>query len=88
MINMKICISRHTVNKLVHMLVDFHKMDLGQDEDHQIWGDFDCVGIMNDFLEAERNRNEDDTIDVGKDTITWMMVVLENLLDSSSPTSV
>lgn len=79
---MKISLSKTNVSRLALMLADFHKMDQGRAEEDQIWGDFDCLAIIQDLLDAERGRDELGQIDVGEETVLWLSVLLDNMLDA------
>lgn len=81
MVDMKISLSKQTVHRLTLMLVDFYQMDLSHQD--KIWGDFDCLGIIDDLMSADANRDESGLIDVGEETILWLSVILENMLDAS-----
>lgn len=80
MVAMRLTLSEMTVRKLIFMLDDCYRFDVGQNDEHKIWGDFDCLNIISDLITANGNRFEDGSIDVKEETVEWMAVILENML--------
>lgn len=81
---MKISISKSNVAHLVQMLDDFYHMDVGYEDSLKIWGDFDCIGIIDDLTRAERECSEDGVMDVNADTVFWLSVILDNMLTDAN----
>lgn len=75
---MKIHLSKNAVNNLLLMLDDCYRLDVGYPKDNQIWGDFDCLSIMRDLMNADRCRSDDGFMDINEETVEWISVVTKD----------
>lgn len=79
--HMKIQLSANAIQNLVLMLDDCYRLDASYDDDHKIWGDFDCITIIQDLLSAGKRRSADGYVEVSQETIAWMEVAVDGLDD-------
>lgn len=83
---MKIHLSKNAVNNLLFILDDCYRLDVAHPKEYQIWSDFDCLTIIRDLMTANRQRGEDDFIEINEDTANWISVATENIsIDLDKP---
>lgn len=81
---MKIILQKNTVRHLVLALADQYMLmhDAGVDEQEEREYPPDCIGLMNELITGNANRDDDNMFEASDDLIIWLLSLLDSLVES------